>query len=70
MDDVIMMQNGISYQDNYSYRQFLQSAGPDKVLGSLPLRNSACDAPLGFPLDNGNPMPRGRQNLVKAWAEW
>lgn len=70
MDDVIMMQNGISYQDNFSYRQFLQSAGPDKVLGSLPLRNSACDAPLGFPLDNGNPMPRGRQNLIKAWSEW
>ena len=70
VNDIIMAKNGFSYQDNYSYRQFLQSAGPDKVLGSLPLRNSACDAPLGFPLDNGNPMPRGRQNLIKAWTEW
>ena len=28
-NDYVMQQNGISYADNYSYRQFLQQGGPD-----------------------------------------
>ena len=40
VNDVIMAKNGIAYQDNYSYRQFLQSKGPDAL--NLPLTNAAC----------------------------
>jgi hypothetical protein len=35
-----MAKNGIAYQDNYAYRQFLQSKGPDAF--NLPLQNAAC----------------------------
>ena len=70
INDVLMVKNGIPYADNFSYRQYLQSAGPEKVLAQLPLQNSACDKPLGFPLDNGNAVPQKRYNIVKAWAEW
>ena len=28
LNDYIMTQNGIQYQDNYAYRRFLQQAGP------------------------------------------
>jgi hypothetical protein len=35
-----MEKNGIAYQDNYAYRQFLQNNGPDAL--RLPLRNAAC----------------------------
>lgn len=69
LNDVLMMANGIPYQDNFSYRQFLQSAGPERIFSMIPLQNSACDRPLGFPLDNGNPMPRGRQNMIKAYEQ-
>ena len=69
VNDVIMSTNGIPYQDNFSYRQFLQSAGPERIFSILPLKNSACDQPLGFPLDNGNPMSRNRQNLIKAYEQ-
>jgi hypothetical protein len=40
VNDIIMAQNGISYQDNYAYRQLLQSKGPEAL--GLPLRNAAC----------------------------
>jgi hypothetical protein len=70
MNDVLMLQNGIPYADNFSFRQYLQSAGPDKVLAQLPSKNSACDRPLGFPLDNGNSLPRNRGNIIKAWSDW
>jgi hypothetical protein len=40
MNDVIMAENKIAFQDNYSYRTLLQSKGPDAF--TLPLRNAAC----------------------------
>jgi hypothetical protein len=40
VNDIIMQKNGISYQDNYAYRQFLQTHGPDAL--NLPLTNAAC----------------------------
>jgi len=40
VNDIIMAKNGISYQDNYAYRQFLQANGPDAF--NLPLQNAAC----------------------------
>lgn len=40
MNDVIMAKEGIAFQDNYKYRAFLQSKGPEAL--SLPLKNAAC----------------------------
>ncbi len=40
VNDIIMAKNGISYQDNYSYRQFLQAKGPEAF--NLPMQNAAC----------------------------
>lgn len=40
MNDVLMAENKIAFQDNYSYRTLLQSKGPDAF--TLPLRNAAC----------------------------
>lgn len=40
VNDIIMQKNGIAYQDNYAYRQFLQNNGPEAL--SLPLKNAAC----------------------------
>lgn len=40
MNDVIMQQNKVSYQDNYKYRMLLQSKGPEAF--SLPMKNAAC----------------------------
>jgi hypothetical protein len=40
MNDVIMAQNSIDYQNNYKYRMFLQSQGPDAL--NLPFQNAAC----------------------------
>jgi hypothetical protein len=40
VNDVIMSNNGIAYQDNYKYRSFLQAKGPDAF--NLPLQNAAC----------------------------
>jgi hypothetical protein len=40
VNDIIMSKNGIAYQDNYAYRQFLQSKGPEAL--NLPLQNAAC----------------------------
>ena len=39
-NDVIMAQNNIMFQNNYEYRMFLQSQGPDAL--KLPLQNAAC----------------------------
>lgn len=39
-NDSIMAKNGIQFQDNWSYRAFLQAQGPDAL--SLPLANAAC----------------------------
>jgi hypothetical protein len=35
-----MQKHGIAYQDNYAYRQLLQSKGPEAL--NLPLQNAAC----------------------------
>jgi len=54
-NDVIMYQHGIQYADNYRYRQLLQSGGVETL--GLPLRNSACGAPVPdgtAALKNGN----------------
>lgn len=31
LNDYIMQQNGIQYQDNYAYRRFLQQQGPEAL---------------------------------------
>jgi hypothetical protein len=40
MNDVLMAKQGIAFQDNYKWRAWLQSQGPDAL--SLPLKNAAC----------------------------
>jgi hypothetical protein len=40
MNDMIMSQNNIKFQDNWNYRAFLQSVGPEAL--NLPLQNAAC----------------------------
>ncbi len=40
VNDVIMQSNKIDYQDNYKYRTFLQTKGPEAL--NLPLKNAAC----------------------------
>ncbi len=40
MQDMIMAKEGIAFQDNYKWRAFLQSSGPEAL--SLPLKNAAC----------------------------
>jgi hypothetical protein len=45
MNDAIMGMNNIQFQDNWSYRAFLQSKGPDAF--SLPLANGACGSSGG-----------------------
>lgn len=52
MNDAIMARNNIAFQDNYSYRTFLQQAAPE-VLG-LPLKNAACGGPMMSPLVGDN----------------
>ena len=50
LNNYIMKENGISYVDNYSYRQLLQSKGPaifEKVLNKQGTSDCAqCDVPL------------------------
>lgn len=40
VNDMIMQSNKIDYQDNYKYRTFLQTKGPEAL--GLPLKNAAC----------------------------
>jgi len=40
MNDAIMAKEGIAFQDNYKWRAWLQSKGPEAL--SLPLQNAAC----------------------------
>ena len=40
MQDILMYKEGIAFQDNYKWRAFLQSKGPEAL--SLPLKNAAC----------------------------
>jgi hypothetical protein len=40
MNDMLMSKEGIAFQDNYKWRAFLQSKGPEAL--SLPLKNAAC----------------------------
>ena len=40
MNDMLMFKEGIAFQDNYKWRAFLQSKGPEAL--SLPLKNAAC----------------------------
>lgn len=49
LNDKIMAENGIDFLDNYSYRKFLQSKGPEGVV--LPFANGACGRPLKNPVD-------------------
>jgi hypothetical protein len=37
---MLMSKEGIAFQDNYKWRAFLQSKGPEAL--SLPLKNAAC----------------------------
>jgi hypothetical protein len=41
LNDYLMTQNGISYEDNYRYRQLLQQRGPE-VLDQL-MNKQQCD---------------------------
>ena len=43
LNDTIMMRQGIAFQDNYKYRMFLQSRGPEAL--AIPLANAACANP-------------------------
>ena len=40
MNDSLMAQNNIAFQDNFKYRTLLQAKGPDAF--TLPLKNAAC----------------------------
>jgi hypothetical protein len=40
LNDQLMTENNVSFQDNYKYRSLLQEKGPDAF--KLPLKNSAC----------------------------
>jgi hypothetical protein len=40
MNDVLMAKEGIAFQDNYKWRAWLQSKGPEAL--ALPLKNAAC----------------------------
>ena len=54
-NDVIMARNGIQFEDNYRYRQFLQNGGIQAL--NMPFRNGACGAPVPMgtaALKNGN----------------
>jgi hypothetical protein len=53
-----MMQNGINYMDNYSYRLFLQKGGVASL--GLPLRNAACGSPV---LDGTSALKNGNLNM-------
>ena len=50
-NDYIMTQNGIKYEDNYSFRKLLQSKGPE-LLTSMSAKEqspngcASCNAPL------------------------
>lgn len=59
VNDYIMTQNGIKYEDNYSYRKFLQQNGPDALKAIQDMQKSgppsrsnfvnqcqSCDTPL------------------------
>lgn len=59
VNDYIMTQNGIKYEDNYSYRKFLQQKGPDALKSIQDMQKSgppsgsnsvnqcqSCDTPL------------------------
>lgn len=52
LNDFIMEQNGIRYEDNYSYRKLLQDKGPDALSvvtgqqGILRGQCSGCDTAL------------------------
>jgi len=40
LNDQIMAEKNIAFQDNYKYRATLQAEGPEGL--SLPVRNAAC----------------------------
>lgn len=40
LNDQIMAENKVAFQDNYKYRSFLQAKGPEAF--SLPVKNAAC----------------------------
>jgi hypothetical protein len=40
LNDVLMAKEGIAFQDNYKWRAWLQSKGPEAL--ALPLKNAAC----------------------------
>ena len=48
MNDMLMSKEGIAFQDNYKWRAFLQSKGPEAL--SLPLKNAACRTATCKPL--------------------
>ena len=48
MQDMLMSKEGIAFQDNYKWRAFLQSGGPEAL--SLPLKNAACSTGACKPL--------------------
>ena len=40
LNDQLMAENKIAFQDNYKYRSYLQEKGPDAF--NLPVKNAAC----------------------------
>ncbi len=46
-NDYVMTQNGITYEDNYSFRKLLQTKGPELFQGGLkPDACTTCNGPL------------------------
>ena len=48
LNDYIMTQNNIAYEDNYSYRQLLQSKGPELIQATPNITGcNLCDGSIG-----------------------
>lgn len=43
-NNYIMKQNGIAFEDNYSYRQLLQKSGPELISKLVEQSRTSCDA--------------------------
>ena len=45
LNNYVMQQNGIMFEDNYSYRQLIQKAGPE-LLNKVTEQDNSCNKPL------------------------
>ena len=49
LNDKIMAEKNVAFQDNYKYRATLQAEGPEGL--SLPVKNGACGSEKGMVLN-------------------